>query len=179
MVSLAPWITLKAKGWFSIILSNWLKRGLSGEAKQPIAMSAPAVNMADPNKVVDLAWLFVSLRRIIEPRIMLSISVTPRRMAGCTQLLEHAADANTNIIGDKSKTTSCKEVSKEEFALGSWIEYAIMVAITEEAVITVGTLQTADLIGFFDRSCVGISGVSEERSVGRPGVRRRGQNVNF
>jgi hypothetical protein len=105
-------------------------------------------------------------------------------MAGCTQfsasifsdVLEHTADASTNIIDDKSKTTSCKEMSKEEFALGSWIEYAIMVAITEEAVITVGTLQTADLIGFFDRSCVGISGVSEERSVGVAGFRRRGQN---
>jgi hypothetical protein len=143
--------------------------------------------MANPNKAADLAWLFVSLRPIIKPRIMLSISVTPRRMTGCTQfsasifsdVIEHAADANTNIIGDKSKNTSCEEMSKEEFALGFWAkatEYAIAVDTTKEADITVGTLQTADLIGFFDRSCVGISGVSEERSVGVAGFRRRGQN---
>jgi hypothetical protein len=111
-------------------------------------------------------------------------------MTGCTQfsasifsdVIEHAADANTNIIGDKSKNTSCEEMSKEEFALGFWAkatEYAIAVDTTKEADITVGTLQTADLIAFLlilDRSCVGISGVSEERSVGVAGFRRRGQN---
>jgi hypothetical protein len=138
--------------------------------------------MANPNKAADLAWLFVSLRLIIKLRIMLSISVAPRRMTGCTQfsasifsdVIEHAADANTNIIGDTSKITSCKEMSKEEFSLGFWAkyatEYAIAVDITKEADITVGTLQAADLIAFLlilDRSCVDrIRGVSEELPVG-------------